>query len=398
LLPAPLSLSPPAAVQKKKKKDTYTKPNLFFRIESFIKDKKLIGYGGTAINHALPKESQFYHEDDIPDYDFFSTQPIEDIRELADILSKHFPNVEVKPAMFPGTYKLFVNYLPLVDMTKIEEDLFHDLFVESFQRDGIHYVPYNYLRMSMYQELARPMGDLTRWPKIFQRLTLLNKHHPFLIRKCDIRPTEKMPIRIVKSVNRLLKDYVCLGDYAMYYWQELFPDTFQYPQQDVLYILSETIDEIWKKLKGLDVTFTFYENKLIKLYEIYVENYPVLYVILSDSCINYNVYKKRKIATYDTTLYLYYALSFIRVKHLSKQKLLSYCYLLLQIKEEHPLMKRFHMPCYGNQTTFEELRRKREALYKKDKHSSLFFQYKPRHVTKKIDGSRRKRTTLKNGH
>jgi hypothetical protein len=261
-------------IQKKKKKDTYTKPNLFFSIESFIQKKKLIGYGGTAINHALPKESKFYQEDDIPDYDFFSTQPTEDIRELADLLTPHFPNVEVKPAMFPGTYKLFVNYLPLVDITHIDEELFHTLWADSFQKEGIRYVPYNYLRMSMYQELARPMGDISRWTKIFQRLSLLNKHHPFLIRNCNVKPSEKIPSSIVKGLHTRIKDYVCLGDYAMYYWQELFPSKFQYAQQDVVYILSDTIDEIWKKLKGLEVRFTFYENKLIKLYEIYIENYP----------------------------------------------------------------------------------------------------------------------------
>ena len=385
-------------LQKKKKKELYTKPNLFFRIEEFIKKKGLIGYGGTAINHALPKESKFYQMDDIPDYDFFSTHPTEDIRELADLLSPHFPNVEVKPAMFPGTYKLFVNYLPLVDMTHIDEELFQTLWSDSFQREGIHYVPYNYLRMSMYQELARPMGDISRWTKIFQRLTLLNKHHPFLIRNCNVKPVQKYPSKLVKEVNRRVKEYVCLGDYAMYYWQELFPSKFHYEQQDVVYIISETVEEIWKKLKGLEVRYTYYENKLIKLYEVHVENYPVLYVILSDSCLNYNLYKGRKIATYDTTLYLYYALSLIRVNHLSKQKILSYCYLLLQIKEEHPLMHRFHMPCYGKQITLEDIRQKRESLYKKDKHSTLFFHYRPGTRSKKIDKNQRKRKTLKDGY
>ena len=389
-------------LQKKKKKELYTKPNLFFRIEEFMKKKKLIGYGGTAINHALPQESKFYQMDDIPDYDFFSTRPTEDIRELADLLSPHFPNVEVKPAMFPGTYKLFVNYLPLVDMTHIDEELFQTLWSDSFHREGIHYVPYNYLRMSMYQELARPMGDISRWTKIFQRLSLLNKHHPFLIRHCNVKPVEKFPSKLVKEVNRCLKEYVCLGDYAMYYWQELFPSKFQYKQQDVVYILSETIEEIWKKLKGLEVRYTYYENKLIKLYEVYVENYPLLYVILSDSCLNYNLYKGRKIATYDTTLYLYYVLSLIRVNHLSKQKILSYCYLLLQIKEEHPLMRRFNMPCYGTQITLEKIRQKRESLYKKNKHSTLFFQYRPganaRPRSKKIDKNQRKRKTMKYGY
>lgn len=41
-------------------------------VEQFISQKKLICYGGTAINNILPQEDQFYNKDvEIPDYDFF---------------------------------------------------------------------------------------------------------------------------------------------------------------------------------------------------------------------------------------------------------------------------------------------------------------------------------------
>lgn len=365
-------------IQKKNKKDIYTKPGLFVRIEDFIKKKKLIGYGGTAINHALPSEAQFYQPSDIPDYDFFSTRALEDIKELADLLYPHVYHIEVKPAIFKGTYKLFVNYLPLVDMSQLEESLFHNLWIDSFQREGIHYVPYNYLRMSMYQELSRPMGDVTRWTKIFKRLELLNNYRPFIIRKCDVRPTLTVPSELLKDIVTRLKDYVLLGDYVMYSWQELFPVKYQYDRQGIVFVLSKTIHEIWKKLNGLHVSYTYYENKLTKIYEVHVEKYPILYVILTDACMNYNLYNKEKIASYDTILSLYYAMSFENFKHLSKSRLLSYCYLMLQIKEDHPLMNRFEMPCYGHQITLEELREEREKLYKRNKKSSRFFNYRPK--------------------
>ena len=363
--------------QKKQKKHKYTKPDLFVQIESFIQDKKLIGYGGTAIHHALPKSYQFYHTSDLPDYDFFSTHAMEDIRELADKLSVSFQHVEVKPAMFHGTYKLFVNYLPLVDMTQIEPELFHSLWIDSFCRKKIHYVPYNYLRMSIYQELSRPLGDVSRWTKIFKRLELLNTHQPFLIRKCDVTPVRTETNPYLKDLATRLKSYVLLGDYAMYYWQELFPASYRYAQQDTLFVLSETIEEIWALLKGFSVTYTLYENKLAKVYEIYIDQLPMLYVILTDSCMNYNLYKGRKIASYDTTLSTYFALSYMSIKHLVKSRLLSYCYLLLQIQEEHPLMKRFSLPCYGTQQTFEDIRKKRDQYFKERKHKSYFFQYRP---------------------
>ena len=368
--------------QKKLKKQAYTKPDLFVRIEAFMREKKLIGYGGTAINRALPKEAKFYHESDIPDYDFFSTTALDDAKELADRLHPEYMHIEVKPSMFHGTYKLFVNFLPLVDFSQLEEDLFHNMFVTSFQQDGIHYVPYNYLRMSMYQELSRPLGDLTRWTKVYERLGLLNRYHPFLIRNCDVRPTTHSPSSIVKAVHRRLKDYVCLGDAMMYYWQDLFPEKYHYPQQDTLFVLSNTIEEIWKKMEGMVLRYTYYENKLIKVYEVHVEDHPILYVILTESCTNYNVYKKRKLASYDATLSFYYALSFSNIEHLSKQKLLSYCYLLLQITEEsHILMRRFQHPCYGTQITLEEIRKKRDVLYQK--HQLSFLHYRPKLKSRK---------------
>ena len=58
-------------------------------VEDFLVKKKLICYGGTAINNILPKHAQFYDKNyQIPDYDFFSHNAMEDAKELADIFFK----------------------------------------------------------------------------------------------------------------------------------------------------------------------------------------------------------------------------------------------------------------------------------------------------------------------
>ena len=58
-------------------------------VVNFIKKKKLVCYGGTAINNILPESQQFYNkETEIPDYDFFSDNPIKHAKELADIYHK----------------------------------------------------------------------------------------------------------------------------------------------------------------------------------------------------------------------------------------------------------------------------------------------------------------------
>ena len=41
-------------------------------VEDFIRKKKRICYGGTAINNILPDTEKFYDKDvELPDYDFF---------------------------------------------------------------------------------------------------------------------------------------------------------------------------------------------------------------------------------------------------------------------------------------------------------------------------------------
>ena len=58
-------------------------------VEQFLKSKKLICYGGTAINNILPAKLQFYDKDkEIPDYDFYSTNALAHAKELANIYFK----------------------------------------------------------------------------------------------------------------------------------------------------------------------------------------------------------------------------------------------------------------------------------------------------------------------
>ena len=155
-------------------------------VENFIKKKSLICYGGTAINNILPKKDQFYNKDiEIPDYDFFSPNALKDAKDLADIyVDAGFTEVEAKAGQHFGTYKVFVNFVGIADITSIPKELFYTLKKDSIQVAGILYAPPNYLRMGMYLELSRPAGDTSRWEKVLKRLTLLNKNACHLNREC----------------------------------------------------------------------------------------------------------------------------------------------------------------------------------------------------------------------
>ena len=133
-------------------------------VHKFLQNSKTICYGGTAINNLLSKENQFYDpERDIPDYDFFSTTPQKHAKELSDILAKAgITNVEAKPGVHLGTFKVFADYTGVADITSMEKPIFNRLWSESIIKDGIHYCSPNFLRMNVYLELSRPMGFVER--------------------------------------------------------------------------------------------------------------------------------------------------------------------------------------------------------------------------------------------
>ena len=156
-------------------------------VEKFLRKKQLICYGGTAINNILPLEDQFYNKDiEMPDYDFYSTNALNDAKELTEIyVSLNFIEVEAKSGQHHGTYKVFVNFIPIADITYMPIELFKAIKKEAIKVEGILYAPPNLLRMGMYLELSRPAGNTTRWEKVLKRLILLTKHYPLTDNQCD---------------------------------------------------------------------------------------------------------------------------------------------------------------------------------------------------------------------
>ena len=156
-------------------------------VEEFIADKKLVCYGGTAINNILPEDAQFYNKDiELPDYDFYSDNALDHAKELADIYYKAgYEDVEAKSGVHHGTYKVFVNFTGIADITQMDPALFKAITRDAIVKKGIRYAPPDFLRMAMYLELSRPDGDVSRWEKVQKRLTLLNTHYPLKGYQCD---------------------------------------------------------------------------------------------------------------------------------------------------------------------------------------------------------------------
>lgn len=159
-----------------------TAQSTFKLLDRFLASRKLLGYGGTAINNILPKEVQFYNLDaEIADYDFFSPNALQDAKDLADLLyAKGCTNVVAKAGVHAGTFKVFVDFISVADITQLPTPLYQKLLKDCITVDGLRYCPPNFLRMNIHSELCKPKGDISRWQKIYKRFLLLNRHFPFI--------------------------------------------------------------------------------------------------------------------------------------------------------------------------------------------------------------------------
>ena len=161
-------------------------------VESFLKRSGRVCYGGQAINVQLPAKHQFYNlETSLPDYDFFSPdEKVDTDKIIGELREAGFDEISKRVGIHEGTVKLYVNYMPIADITQIDSDFYNKIHEKSVIVNGIRYADSIFLRMMAYLELSRPRGMLSRWDKVFERLSLLDAAQP--LHRC--KGTDKMHI------------------------------------------------------------------------------------------------------------------------------------------------------------------------------------------------------------
>jgi hypothetical protein len=103
----------------------------------------------------------------------------DDVEELIDDLIKEgFDDISKKLSVHEGTIKVYVNFIPVADCSEMNKDMFSIVQKRAKSVDGILYCDEDFLRMLMHLELSRPRGEVERWKKVFERLTLLNHEYP----------------------------------------------------------------------------------------------------------------------------------------------------------------------------------------------------------------------------
>lgn len=396
-------------------------------VEDFLIRKKLVCYGGTAINAILPKYDQFYNRDvEVPDYDFFSNHALDDAKELADIYFKEgYTDVEAKSGVHAGTYKVFVNFIPVADITYLEDEIYKAIKKDAIARMGILYAPPNFLRMSMYLELSRPHGDTSRWEKVLKRLNLLNKHYPLTSevdcntvdfqRKMEKNHEESTKLYFLVRDSLIDQGVIFFGGYASSLYSRYMSKNQRnllkkIPDFDVLsednektaMIVMERLQENgYKNVKT--VNHEPIGEIIPERTEIRVGKDTLAFIYKPIACHSYNTItiaeKDINVATIDTMLSFYLAFIYADkpFPYFNKDRIICMAKFLFDVEEENRLeqkglLKRFTTSCYGNQTTLETIRAEKAEKFKElgDKRGTReyemwFLKYTPANMAKNVE-------------
>ena len=417
--------------QKQYEKENVIDPKMIKIVEDFIIKKQLVCYGGIAINNILPKTEQFYDYDiDIPDYDFFSLDAMKDAQELCDIFAKEefVYHVESKSAFFFGTYKVFVNFIPIADITQVHESFFKNVLKNSIIVDDIPYTNPDFLRMSLHQELSRPLGDVSRWEKIYTRMSILNKQFSISSSNnsnmivdqginTNVKDDYELVVDCLIQNNAIFNNMVAVKCLYKKYLSEKKSKNITCKRtnlrkrlsEDQSIVFVENFKALKKNLEALSIESLEIKTKksiykFVKGYhEIFIQNVFVCSIFELDSCMSYHKYensnKHIKVGNLDTIFHIYFAIILMDDISINQQKIkktISSLYDLItqydkivmkyiqNNPDKHKELIRFNLPCLGNQPGYVDILKERFKKFKdmkNDKNSKeykkWFFKYIP---------------------
>lgn len=410
-------------------------------LEKFLRKGKNICYGGIALNAVLPNKMKFYDFDsELPDYDFFSRDALKDAMDLCDLYHRAgFKNIEGRSGVNHGTFKVFVNYIAIADITQMDPVFFDNLLKESIKIKNIYYSSIHFLRMALYIELSRPKGDISRWEKVFKRLMLLNQYYPLKSEiPCELVNIQRSMTRVsviensLKNLSResvsdknmqeklsktlkerkdeqtkiyrivldilIQKGVVFFGGYAASLYADRMPEekrqwVQQIPDFDVLYDknIEECAHAVAKDLRKAGYEgVKIIENPALGKYIprnfqiVLFEKDTVCFIHETTSCHSYNTIskggKKIKVATIDTILSLYLAFIYSGKDYIYRERILCISQYLFEVEQQNRLeqtgiLKRFTMDCIGKQKTLIDILEEKSAKFESLKNRKTSLEY-----------------------
>jgi hypothetical protein len=397
----------------KLKKELIGNKKIFEIVEQFIKSKKLILYGGYALNLILPKNKKIYRDYTNADFDCYSYSAKIDAIQLAKKFKKlKYKLIKVKLAKHENTFKLYVGTLNVLDITQLDKNIF-DIYVKihNYEKHNdllVHYedsfniIPLYLMKRNMHYELARPEGSYYRWEKIYNRSIILDKfyftkHFNELRSNCKLNINDntylKIPNEWNNCINQLLsyikknncpiidnyaiklinniKDKNCCRINTYSNILVILSKKYKKTCSDIIKIVNNTIDKKYYLILKLDKTYTTSSVDILETrYRIVLEDVLtkkrvslISIINVTNNCFSIQKIKGYTIGSIDTILcFLYsYYLTYLIAKYIqyrhntvledTQQYINLYENMINNIK----LKKRLLMTCYGKEISKEDM-------------------------------------------
>jgi hypothetical protein len=153
-------------------------------VRQFIIDRKIIVFGGLAIDYALRlRGGSIYPDAQRPDFDTLSPNSVEDAYDLADALHRAgFSNVGAIRAIHVQTMNVRVNFIPLLDIGFTPPEVFARL--PTLDYGGIRILHPDFQRLDMHLAFCFPFSGAPRedifhrWKKDLKRFNILQTTYP----------------------------------------------------------------------------------------------------------------------------------------------------------------------------------------------------------------------------
>lgn len=292
-------------------------------ILEFIKKKKLILYGGTAINEILTDKCDPLpdYQNKLPDYDFFSSDSNKDSIELCDILHKKgYRYVNRIMAIHEGTFKVRVNFHTdnFADVTYIPDKLLKQ--IPYIEIKGVRYASPEYLYIDFFKSFI-DQNNLFRWEKDYTRYQKLMKCYSYYTL---LNSNKKIkPFKVNNGINAELKkidkyilgksDIILSGYQAYKQYINIAKGTETFP---LLYydIYTDDIEkhtkDILKLIKGSKVTkYNPFLDHLPYSHQITLKGQPLINIYTSayiNTYIPYVTINKYKCVSFHYLLMFFY--------------------------------------------------------------------------------------------
>jgi hypothetical protein len=250
--------------------------------------------------------------------------------------------------------------------------------------------------MNVYLELSRPMGDASRWKKVFGRLQLLDEEYPT---KCPVEHTEinkSLNSQQKKAIEELLikEKAVLLGFNASslqedkQHWE--LPLDILVEEKDVHHVTKEFLD-IFGRGSVRARSYQEYEELLPAHTDIVEGSTLLVRVYETMACHSYHELKSGlRIGSIPTLINFFFAMLYADkefTEHTTRQRVICAAQRLVDMannKKERRFELLTPITCLGHQKDLIDMKKEKSILYEKASKNregklfkKFFFSYKP---------------------